>query len=203
MNTRTPPSRATVLRACAYALLAAAVVLVLAVLPAEFGIDVTGFGRATGLVALSKGAATPPAVTPAATPINADAAGGAPPLKVWSLAHAEKYHTGVFEVTLKGDEELEYKTTLSRGEPLLYTWKVKQGGQVYFEFHGEPTEGKWPDGYYESYEKGEGSNGQGSMVAPFTGLHGWYWLNLSDKPITIEVELAGYFTDFKRQGEPN
>jgi hypothetical protein len=183
MSTRTPPSRAAVLRACAYALLAAAAVAVLAVL------------------ARSKGAATPPSSATASTPINADAAGGVPPLDVWSMAHAEKYHTGVFEVTLRGAEELEYKATLSRGEPLLYSWKVKQGGRVYFEFHGAPTEGKWPDGYYESYEKGEGSNGHGSMVAPFTGVHGWYWLNLSDQPITIEVELAGYFSDFKRQGQ--
>ena len=36
-----------------FSILVAAIVLVLAVLPAEFGVDPTGFGRASGLVALS------------------------------------------------------------------------------------------------------------------------------------------------------
>jgi hypothetical protein len=103
---------------------------------------------------------------------------------------------------MKGDEEFEYKAYVNRGESLLYRWRVKEGSQVYFEFHGQPTEGKWPDEYYESYEKGESSGGQGSMVAPFTGEHGWYWLNLSEKPVTIVVELAGYYSKFGKYGEP-
>jgi hypothetical protein len=75
---------------------------------------------------------------------------------------------------------------------------------VYFEFHGEPTEGTWPKDYYESYEKGDGTSGQGSLVAPFTGRHGWYFLNPGNKPVTVEVELAGYFSDFGRLGvKPN
>jgi hypothetical protein len=90
---------------------------------------------------------------------------------------------------------------MTRGDSLVYGWRVKDGSQVYFEFHGEPNEGKWPEDYFESYEKGEASSGAGSMVAPFTGNHGWYWLNLSDKPVTIVVELAGYYTNFGRYGD--
>ncbi len=204
-------SSVSIARASLWALVAALLALVLAVLPAEYGIDLTGFGRLSGLTrfAGSKAAGAADAGKPAGqgsdmpqAPLDADATGAAPALKVWSVAHPERYVQRSYEVALKGDEELEYKAVMSRGDSMLYSWRVKEGSQVYFEFHGEPTEGKWPEGYYESYEKGEASAGAGSMVAPFNGHHGWYWLNLSEKPVTVVVELAGYYSDFSRQGEP-
>jgi hypothetical protein len=204
-------SSVSIARASLWALMAALLALVLAVLPAEYGIDLTGFGRLTGLTGFagSKAASTADAGKPAAqgsdmpqAPVDADATGAAPALKVWSVAHPERYAQRSYEVALKGDEELEYKAVMARGDSMLYNWRVKEGSQVYFEFHGEPTEGKWPEGYYESYEKGEASAGAGSMVAPFNGHHGWYWLNLSEKPVTVVVEMAGYYSDFSRQGEP-
>jgi len=203
-------SSVSIVRASLWALVAAALALVLAVLPAEYGIDLTGFGRLTGLNtfagskegAAAAGRKAAVASEMAQAPVGADAAGGAPALQVWSVAHPDHFAQRTYEVKLKGDEELEYKAVMSRGDSMLYSWRVKEGSQVYFEFHGEPTEGKWPEGYYESYEKGESTAGSGSMVAPFNGNHGWYWLNLTDKPITIVVELAGYYRDFGLQGQP-
>lgn len=201
--------RARILRATLWALLAGAVIAVAVVLPAEYGVDPTGFGRLTGLTALARTRAAERAAEGMAGSISAtapaetgaDVSGRAPPLSVWSVAHPDHFQVQKYEVKLKGDEELEYKAVVNRGEPLLYSWRVREGSQVYFEFHGEPTEGIWPKDYYESYEKGEGTGGQGSMVAPFTGHHGWYFLNLDGKPVTVEVELAGYFRDFSRVGE--
>jgi len=199
----------SILRASLWALAAAIVALVLAVLPAEYGIDPTGFGRLTGLdrFAVSKAGGTAPAGAAArapdmpSTPVDADVAGAPPALKVWSVAHSERPAQHTYEIHFQGNEEAEYKAVMARGDSLLYDWRVKEGSQVYFEFHGEPSEGKWPDDYFESYEKGEAAAGAGSMVAPFNGHHGWYWLNLSDKPVTIVVTLAGYYTDFGRYGE--
>jgi hypothetical protein len=37
-------------------------------------------------------------------------------------------------------------------------------------------------------------------VAPFTGEHGWYWLNVSEGPITIKLTVTGYFTQLKDYG---
>ena len=204
-------SSTSVVRASLWAMGAAILALVLVVLPAEYGIDLTGFGRLTGLNGFSQskagsgeGSAKSVASAEAGSveSAGADASGTAPALKVWSVKHAERYVQRTYEVPLKVDEELEYKAVMARGDALLYRWRVKEGGQVYFEFHGEPTEGKWPEGYYESYEKGEGSSAAGSMVAPFNGNHGWYWQNLGDKPVTIVVELAGYYHDFALQTPP-
>lgn len=216
-------TRAQILRATLLALVVAALLTVLVVLPAEYGRDPTGFGALTGLNRLGATAGTArtadaasDAQSAAETPVPAEGAmsglpgtddivsataeGKAPALSIWAHAHATPWQSGHFEVALKGDEELEYKTNVARGEPLLWRWKVKQGSQVYFEFHGEPRGGSWPKEYYESYEKGESAGGQGSFVAPFSGIHGWYWLNLSDKPVVIEVDLVGYYSGFGRIG---
>jgi hypothetical protein len=198
-------SRDRVLRMMLWAALSAAALLVLVVLPAEYGIDATGFGRLTGLKSLAEikaAGANIAAGNAVAMPVNADAGGKPPSITVWSIAHSGKYLANTYEVPMKGDEEFEYKANVQRGEPLLYSWRVKEGSPVYFEFHGQPSEGTWPKDYYESYEKGESAGGSGSMIAPFTGEHGWYWLNLSDKPVTIVVELAGYYDKFGKYGEP-
>jgi hypothetical protein len=199
----TSASRPQILRATLWAVVAAAVLVVAIILPAEYGIDLSGFGKLTGLNALAvPKASAPPAAADVPLAAGAAASSVAMPLTVWASSQAEKFTTQTYEITMQGDEEFEYKANMNRGESLLYSWRVKEGSQVYFEFHGEPTTGTWPKDYYESYQKGEARSGQGSMVAPFTGHHGWYWLNLSDKPITIVVELAGYYRQFAKIGAP-
>jgi hypothetical protein len=39
---------------------------------------------------------------------------------------------------------------------------------------------------------------KGTLVAPFTGRHGWYWQNVSGEPVTIVVKLAGNYARFDR-----
>jgi hypothetical protein len=162
----------------AVALIAAAVVLVIAVLPAEFGIDPTGAGRLLGLTAMA----------------SAEGDTSVPVMH----AHPRKARNARIEIRVAPNEELEYKALLELGEPMLYAWTV-EGGPVYFEFHGEPTQGEWPEDYYRSYEIQERSSAaQGSFVAPFTGNHGWYWRNLSSEPATIVLEASGYYSKLAR-----
>jgi hypothetical protein len=188
-------SRQQILRATLWAALAAALIVVTVVLPAEYGMDPTGFGKLTGISAL----AATVAVQPANVAVPGPAVHAA---TAWATEHVDKYVTHRYEITMQGDEEFEYKANMNRGDSLLYSWRVKEGSQLYFEFHGEPTSGTWPKDYFESYQKGEAAGGQGTLVAPFTGHHGWYWLNLSEKPVTIVVELTGYYSQFGKVGAP-
>lgn len=184
MNEKRLPSRRRLLLSTGIALIAACAILVTVVLPAEYGIDPLGTGRVLGLTAMSGSPATPASV----------------PTPEVMHEHTRKFYSGRVEIAVQAREELEYKATLARGEPLLYTWRV-QGGPVYFEFHGEPTEGEWPEDFYQSYQIKESSEGeQGSFVAPFTGQHGWYWRNLSDQPATITLEAIGYYSKLARIG---
>lgn len=158
----------------------AALLLIAVVLPAEYGKDLTGVGTALGL-----------------TPMGAAKQAGAATNQLMH-AHERKYRTANLTITLGPRAEMEYKATLEQGEPLLYAWVVN-GGEVYFEFHGEPTQGEWPEGFYRSYEIKERANtASGSFVAPFTGQHGWYWRNLGDDAVTITLDAAGYYSRLGR-----
>jgi len=172
------PPRRQLLLGTGIALVLASIVLVVAVLPAEFGIDPTGAGRLLGLTAM------------------AEESGGVSANLM--NEHERKYLSARVRIDMKPGEGLEYKATLAAGEPLLYSWTVA-GGPVYFEFHGEPTEGEWPKDYYRSYQIKERSTGEhGSFVAPFTGRHGWYWKNLGAEPASITLEASGYYTKLER-----
>lgn len=164
------------------ALLAALLILIVVVLPAEYAVDVTGFGRMVGLQKMGE------------AKMIADAQNGGAVMQ----SHDRKPRSAKIAVNIKAKEELEYKATLSLGEPLLYSWTV-QGGPVYFEFHGEPTVGRWPKNYYRSYQiKASSTAEQGSFVAPFTGNHGWYFKNLSTEAATLTLEVSGYYTKLGR-----
>jgi hypothetical protein len=198
MNDALRYPRARVLRAAGLMLVVAAVLTVLVIWPAEFGRDPTGFGKLTGLTRLAavRAAANTAVAHGEAATGPAGALDKPLPITEWAHAHDGRYASGKFQVRLEAHGEIEYKATLARGEALLYRWSVREGSDVHYEFHGEPTAGRWVKDFYESYQLGEGSGGQGSMVAPFTGHHGWYWVNLSSKPVTIDVELLGYYSGF-------
>jgi hypothetical protein len=113
-------------------------------------------------------------------------------------SHPRQPRSARVTINLAPREELEYKAELAQGEPLLYSWRV-EGGPVYSEFYGEPTEGEWPRDFFQSYQIRPSSIAEhGSFVAPFTGRHGWYWRNLSDEPASIRLETSGYYTKLGR-----
>lgn len=189
MNATVLPSRRQLLISTLVALAAAAVILVVCVLPAEYGIDPTKAGRLLGLTAMGE-SKTGPAPGVAVPPAGGDAS--------VMHAHKGKWYNGRVEINVPGHAGLEYKATLAKGEPLLYSWTT-QGGPLYFEFHGEPTEGTWPKDYYQSYEIVESAAAaSGSFTAPFTGKHGWYWRNPSANEVRIVLEAAGYYTSLAR-----
>jgi hypothetical protein len=181
MTTTTPvilaPSRRQLLIGTAAAFLVAAILLVTVILPAEYGVDPIGTGRLLGLTEMAESGEVSAQLM---------------------HEHERKYLSGRVVINIGPGEGLEYKATLPQGEPLLYSWLVA-GGPVYFEFHGEPTEGEWPKDYYRSYQIKEQSTGEhGSFVAPFTGVHGWYWKNLSTEPAAITLEASGYYSRLGR-----
>jgi len=84
---------------------------------------------------------------------------------------------------------MEYKYRLDKGEALLYSWKAT--APVNVEFHAEPDGG--PQGYAQTYEKTQGTQAAGTLTAPFSGIHGWYWENTTNQEITVTLTSAGYY----------
>jgi hypothetical protein len=164
------------------ALLVAGVILVTAVLPAEFGVDPTGIGRRLGLTAMSDIGKSLEAF---AANRGAAAAGAA------TVASQEReYKQETIELKLGPHESVEYKYRLDKGEALLYSWKAS--GLVNVEFHAEPDGA--PQGYAETYEKKNAQQAaSGTLTAPFSGIHGWYWENQTGGDVTVTLSAAGFY----------
>jgi hypothetical protein len=194
------PSSKQLIRSTLIAAVTAGVLLVTAVLPAEYGIDPTGIGNVLGLkrmgeikVSLAKEAAQP-AVLPAASAavLPQTAPGVAKPAN--TTVSAEKNDETV--ITLKPGETAEIKLDMSQGAKVAYQWVVRGGG-VNFDTHGDPINP--PKGFYHGYGKGKQSMGeQGVIVAAFDGKHGWFWRNRSAEKSTITLTTKGGYTVLKR-----
>ena len=163
------------------ALLVAGVALVIAVLPAEFGVDPTGIGRRLGLLALAD-------VKSQVASFQQSNGSVASSSVVTGTDRALREETVDFK--LAPHEFVEYKYRLDKGKALLYSWKAT--APVNYELHAEPDGA--PRGYAESYEKKEATaTASGTLTAPFPGIHGWYWENPTDTEVTVTLSAAGFF----------
>jgi hypothetical protein len=64
---------------------------------------------------------------------------------------------------------------------------------VNYELHAEPDGA--PRGYAQSYEKESArERASGTLTAPFSGIHGWFWENTTDRDVTVTLTAAGFFT---------
>lgn len=195
----------------AWSVLAAAavagLVLVIAVLPAEYGIDPTGAGRALGLDKLH----APPSRTievkdvlggnERVREVEIPAFNEPVPLPNPAVHQSEDrpIQTRTVTLTLKAGQETEIKTVLRTNKVIVYTWH-SEGGPAYCDLHGhDPAAGN--EFFVRYREDQEGATDvTGSLVAPFDGEHGWYWLNINDVPVTITLTVTGFFDDIVDYG---
>lgn len=206
------------LRGTVFAAIVAVVILTVAVLPAEYGIDPTGLGKAMGLTKLQADSATPAVASnsaavqaPAAAVSGAAAAApaGDAPRSIVSAPGEERaltissrpslpYRTDGLEILVAPGKGVEVKTLLAKGATLIYTWKTKNAALVNHDFHGEPVNAK--ENEFESFilEKGV-SESRGTLIAPFTGVHGWYWKNKSAGPVTVVLRASGFYSDIYKK----
>ncbi|MGE3955702.1 MAG: hypothetical protein AB7H96_03210 [Vicinamibacterales bacterium] len=175
------------------ALLVAGIALVVAVLPAEYGVDPTGLGRRFGLLALSD-------VKQQVASFEQAQEGAVASRTV--VGSERPFHQETVSFALAPREFVEYKYRLDKGASLLYSWEST--GPVNLEFHAEPDGA--PKGYAETYEKQAGiQRSSGTLVTPFAGIHGWYWENTTDAPITVTLTSAGFYSvahEFRRDAAP-
>lgn len=162
-------------RATAVAFAIAVVVLVVAVLPAEYGIDPLGTGRALGLTALAG---------------KNDAAPSGPSAPVAPEPEQAALAQDTYTVELRPFEAVEYKYRLEQGRALVYEWTTTS--PVEWDLHGEPDGA--PARYSESYEKGNGASARGVFTAQKPGIHGWFWENQGASRITVTLKTSGFYT---------
>jgi len=165
------------------AVLVAGLTLVAFVLPAEYGVDPLGTGRLFGLSELGL---TGQQVAAFAAASASGSEAGKPTVQGQERVFQEE----TVEFSVGPREGMEYKYRLEKGEALLFSWSAT--GRVNYEFHAEPDGA--PRGYAETYEKGQATpQASGTLTAPFSGIHGWYWENPEDRPLTVTLRAAGFF----------
>jgi hypothetical protein len=206
------PTSGQLVRSTLIAAGVATALLVTAVLPAEYGIDPTGVGRALGLAEMGEiktqlhqeaeaDAAVDRATSAPATPapekrssllgtVFAELFIGSASAQTATPAAAQ---TQELTVSLKPGEGTEVKADMRKGAKLIYEWTV-DGGAVNHDTHGEGG------GSSEiSYSKGRSVSGdKGELVAAFDGQHGWFWRNRSSTPVTVKLVASGDFGSLKR-----
>ena len=163
-ETNVPVSVRKIVGATVAALFVALLVLLTAVLPAEYGLDPLGTGGALGLLGLSR-------VQPIA-------------------AVDDAYKTDVAELDLAPTEWVESTYRLEEGESMVFSWIST--GPVSYNFHSAPDGA--PPGFAESYDAQETDSAHGTYTAPFSGVHGWYWENLGNDYVTITLTTAGFYS---------
>lgn len=207
------PSAMQLLKSTTLAILVAILLLIGAVLPAEYGIDPTGIGRLLGLTEMGEikqdlaaqaeadriAPQSPPQEEPITEPViqPETPAPVEPPTSVELTApveppiQVEPQWRDRFSFTLTPDEGVEYKLVMPFGGVAEYHW-IAEGGVVNYDLHGDGG------GQSISYEKGRGiAEDRGELTAAFAGNHGWFWRNRTDAPVTVTVFLNGEYTDIK------
>jgi hypothetical protein len=170
-------SRTKIIIGVIVALVIAAIALVFFILPAERGIDLTGSGEKSGLTNLAE-------------------AGEMTELERGALREGvlttstQPMHTDRWERELGPYEAVEFKYTIEEGQPMIFSWRTT--APVNYDMHSHPFEGGTE--LTESFGVGDAQAMQGLYVAPFTGIHGWYWQNRTLDNVTLTLEATGGFT---------
>lgn len=161
-----------------------AALAVLVILPAETGYDPTGVGEALGL-------------TEIADPVNEELVRGQERMASQDVLllsdtapELEEGVSDLWEYELAPFESIEFKYTIPEGARVAFIW---EGSDVLsYDMHAHPFAGG--EEVTESYGVDAAQKIQGVYIAPFTGIHGWFWENRTLDNVTIRLETSGGFT---------
>lgn len=172
-----------------------ALIVVGAIMPAEYNVDPLGIGRLSGIGRLW---------APAEKTIDANA-GSAPLMREYST----DFRSDVIEIPLTdflggaSGSELEYKVRMKKDATLIYHWEVigaDLDNDFHYDFHGHTTPAKGEEMTVATYKQAFGLSQQGALTAPFDGIQGWQFSNSGEKAVVVRVRLAGFY-EFVPSGE--
>ena len=183
------PSRKKAVIGGVAALAIAAAVVVVFVLPAEYGKDPTGLGTALGLNKLAEPGKNE-------EQLRGEKRKGVLAALDGPIQAADDRYV----LELGPFESGEFKYTLKEGDKMRFSWEAT--GPVDYDMHSHPFDGGTE--LTESYAVTKGPSQSGIYTAQFTGIHGWYWQNRSTDNVTVTLDAAGPMsasTVFNQVGE--
>ncbi|MEP3076778.1 transmembrane anchor protein [Maricaulis sp.] len=218
------PSSESLLKATAIALLAAIVILVTIVLPAEYGVDPTRIGRVLGLTEMGEikmqlaaeaeadrqgetaavAARAPASETAAAAPDEAD-----PTDTPSEAAEASPIEETAAATDTNEPVAAQWRDTISitlqPGEATEVKLTMSAGEIAVYEWTTDRAglnsdlHGDNPQDAFISYRQGRNEPGDsGEFTAEFDGAHGWFWRNRSDVTVRVTLRARGAYSEFNR-----
>jgi len=199
--------KSKIIKATIFSFIVGALLLIIAVLPAEYGMDPTGAGRLLGfsklyvpeeagttgmgvmtsnsevpLIKLEKAGSGPDVERP----VEAD---NPPPATQLSLREDET------KVIVPAGKGIEFKIDMLKYGKMKYEWTTANGEVLYFDFHGEVKQEKEvKEVYFESYTIANSNNMVGTFLAPYEGKHGWFFRNTGNEDVTVNLRLKGQYS---------
>ena len=182
------------------------VLLLTAVLPAEFGMDPTGAGKLFGFSRLyipedgNTGTEGSGKMTLAGLPlIKMEKAGSGTEVPIPSEANNPApaiqlaLREDSIEVIVPAGKGIEYKVYMLKHGQMKYEWSTNNT-VLYFDFHGDvKQEDATKAVYFESYTIANSNNMVGTFLSPYEGKHGWFFRNKSNEDVKVTLRLKGEY----------
>ncbi len=185
------PTSSQLLKSTIIAFFVSIILLVLVILPAEYGVDATGIGKVLGLkkmgeikVSLEEESLTEPEVL-IDIPIDTEE----------ETSPTVEENKDILEVQIPPGEAIEIKLEMKKGSVAKYKWSTNNGA-LNFNLHGDGYKGMHIS---TTYKKGRMTHSDsGELLAEFDGYHGWFWRNRNDESVTVTLEASGDFIQMKQ-----
>lgn len=106
----------------------------------------------------------------------------------------EKYKSQTIETFIEPQQQIEYMINMDQGNIVLFTWEID--GRTYYDLHGH-QENVDPD-IWTRYAEGRNNISHGSFTAPYSGEHGWFWVNMDSRRVKLTLTISGYYQNIFR-----
>ena len=181
------PTSSQLLKSTMVAVCVGCALLILFVLPAEYGNDPTGVGELLGLKKMGE------IKIRLKQDFLKENVGARDELMVES--ETGKENQDIMEFVIAPDEAIEIKLEMKKGSIAKYNWTTKNGGLNY-NLHGDGHKGSQKS---ISYKKGRmTSSDSGEFKSEFDGYHGWFWRNRNSESVTVTLETIGDYILIKQ-----
>jgi len=188
------PTSMQLLKATVVAIAVAFILIVVVVLPAEYGSDPTGMGKILGLKEMGE-------IKMSLLDESHKESSQQNTTSSIEIDHTEEVmvnntiNKDVVEITIEPGQPIEIKLEMRSGSLVQYEWKTIKGGLNY-NLHGDGYKGSQQ---FISYKKGRMvPSDSGELKAEFDGYHGWFWRNREKFSVTVSLQTSGDYIQIKQ-----
>ena len=188
------PTSTQLLKATVVAIAVAFILIVVVVLPAEYGSDPTGMGKILGLKEMGE-------IKMSLLDESHKESSQQNTTSSIEIDHTEEamvnntINKDVVEITIEPGQAIEIKLEMKSGSLVQYEWKTIKGGLNY-NLHGDGYKGSQQ---FISYKKGRMvPSDSGELKAEFDGYHGWFWRNREKFSVTVNLQTSGDYIQIKQ-----